>query len=114
MNRKLRFLSGGRRAVVALAAAAIASVSLIAVAPPAASQGMCLPTRDVATRLKQTFGEVPSAGGLTEDGNLLQVYASIEGQSWTLVLTTPSGVSCVLAAGESWNPAVKPVQDTGL
>ena len=113
MNRSLRFLSGGRRAGVALAAAAIASLTLIATTPPVAAQSMCLPTRDVADRLKQSFGEVPSAAGLTEDGNLLQVYASAEGQSWTLVLTTPSGVSCVLAAGEFWNPALKPLVDAG-
>jgi len=42
------------------------------------------------------------AFGLQSNGNLLQVYASEDKNTWTVVSTTPAGLSCIVAAGKSW------------
>ena len=39
--------------------------------------------------------------GLTTGGGLLAVVVSRTG-SWTIIVTTPNGISCGVASGESW------------
>jgi hypothetical protein len=40
--------------------------------------------------------------GMISTGVLLEVFASAKGESWTAVVTTPRGMSCLLASGENW------------
>ena len=82
-------------------------------ADPAAAQD---PIADWATRpavveqLAARFNEQPTQIGLTAEGAVLELFAAADGQTWTLVLTLPSGMSRVVAAGQSWMswPVPKP------
>ena len=49
--------------------------------------------------------------GLTDKGAVLEEYASKTG-SWTFLVTMPSGLTCVVASGQSWEflKAVRPDQ----
>lgn len=51
--------------------------------------------------LADKYHDMPAALGLASNGGLLEVLTSAGG-SWTIIVTSPHGVSCVLAAGESW------------
>lgn len=51
--------------------------------------------------LEQSFAEHPIAMGLTDKGAVIEVLASKNG-SWTFLLTLPSGLTCVMASGRSW------------
>ncbi len=62
----------------------------------------CDTFNNIADRLGQQFKEVPAAFGLQVNGNLLQVFVAAETGSWTILSTAPSGMSCIVAAGESW------------
>jgi hypothetical protein len=62
----------------------------------------CSDYREVARQLAAGYGEAPVALGLRSNSDLLQVFASPEGGSWTIVSTTPQGLACVLAAGRRW------------
>ncbi len=55
----------------------------------------------VHERLAKKFKEVPIAVGVTNTGKLLEVLTSKSG-SWTIVLNTPYGKTCLVAAGEGW------------
>ena len=46
--------------------------------------------------------------GLTDKGAVLEVFASKNG-SWTFLVTMPSGLTCVVASGQSWE-SLKVVQ----
>jgi hypothetical protein len=35
------------------------------------------------------------------NGNIVELFTSEKG-SWTLLLTLPTGVSCLIAAGDNW------------
>ena len=51
--------------------------------------------------------------GLTANGGLLEVVASKDG-SWTIIVTTPNGMSCGVASGMSWeNTAEAKINDPG-
>jgi hypothetical protein len=69
----------------------------------------CHNANEIAKQLSSKYDEAPVAFGLQSNGNLLQVYFSQEKDTWTVVSTTPSGMSCIVAAGKRWEslPAVK-------
>ena len=62
---------------------------------------MCGERRVVIENLEKTYSEAPVSIGLASNGSVLEVLASETG-SFTIILTQPSGTSCVIAAGENW------------
>jgi hypothetical protein len=62
----------------------------------------CHDATEIAKQLNAKYQEAPVAFGLQTNGNLLQVYASKEKGTWTVVSTTPAGMSCIVAAGKGW------------
>lgn len=78
-----------------------------ALAPPSAyAQGMpCMPRTDLVERLEGRFDEHVVGGGLQSPQRLLEVWASGESGSFTVFVTSPDGVSCVVATGQHWHTA---------
>ncbi len=68
---------------------------------PAQAQTMCGERRAVVENLDQTYSEAPVSIGLASNGSVIEVLASPSG-SFTMILTQPIGLSCVMAAGENW------------
>lgn len=50
--------------------------------------------------LSERYREEPVSMGLQNNGHLLEVFASSETGSWTILSTATDGKSCVLAVGE--------------
>jgi hypothetical protein len=67
----------------------------------AEAQLACAARDDVVNELAQRFKETPEAYGITPDGMLLEVFVS-EARSWTILITSPKGISCIASAGENW------------
>lgn len=69
----------------------------------AESGGQQCDTRDalIAT-LAEKYGEVPVAVGEHSNGNKIELVSKSGGDTWSLIVTSPEGWSCFLAAGESW------------
>ena len=78
----------------------------------ASAQSLGTP-RELSTRaeivdfLGQTYDEAPVAGGIASNGSVLEVFTSPDGNSWTIILTSPDGTSHVMAAGETWLELLK-------
>ena len=53
-------------------------------------------------RLAEKFVEQQVAIGVTANGKMVEVLASPEGNTWSIVLTEPGGPSCFVAAGANW------------
>lgn len=92
---------------IALASALLVGAAISAPAAEAAS--LCVPHEKLVAQLSKKHGEKPAAMGLASNGSLMQVFSNRDGGSWTMVLTKPNGVSCVMAAGESWMDVPKPL-----
>lgn len=60
---------------------------------------------EVAKALADQFGEVVQAQGITADGRLLQVWANPKTGSWTVTMSTPGGILCLVTAGERFQIA---------
>ena len=85
----------------------IATAALLsALWAPASAQPQQCGERDVVLRLlAERFGEVPVAFGVTNNGALVEVLRTgpdSQGDSWTIILTSPMGLSCLVAAGQGW------------
>jgi len=80
---------------------AVAAAALLA-AMPASAQAQCGPREQIVKSLGERFKETPTGMGITEPGQILELFTSDTG-SWTVVLTMPSGTSCLIAAGENWD-----------
>ena len=86
--------------------AATASVALMLAAAPAAAQMSrnCADRERVVTRLAETFGETRQSIGLGANNQVMEVYASLETGTWTITVTMPNGMTCLIAAGQSYEP----------
>lgn len=75
-----------------------------------AQQMPCQNAFEIHKQLKDKYHELPVALGIQTNGNLLQVYSAEGGATWTVVSTTPAGMSCIVAAGKGLElrPYVKP------
>ena len=61
----------------------------------------CGPRNTVLAQLQKRYAEVPVAMGLASNGSVIEVLVAPSG-SFTIILTIPSGLACVMAAGEAW------------
>ena len=53
-------------------------------------------------QLSEKYAEMPVAMGETPDGRQIELLSQRDGSTWTLIMTSPEGWSCMMAAGESW------------
>jgi hypothetical protein len=82
--------------------AALAPLVLI----PDAEAAQCGPRDMITASLNRQFQESRQAVGLSGQAMLVELYVSASG-SWTMTGTSPRGLTCVIAAGQSWQ-AEKP------
>ena len=78
--------------------AAVAGANL-----PSTSQAatVCSTRTNFLSELSSQHRENPVAMGLAANGSVLEVLASKDG-TWTILITSPNGTSCVVAVGDSW------------
>ncbi len=62
----------------------------------------CVPRDDALAHLAQKYREAPVAAGVTNKGGLVEVLTTGDGSTWTIILSLPNGVSCLVASGEDW------------
>jgi hypothetical protein len=83
-----------------IAGTALVATILSGVASAAPMQ--CGPRNDVLARLADSRHEQPSSVALTNDGQLLEVLKSDSDLAWTMLITSPQGLSCIVAEGDGW------------
>lgn len=85
----------------ALTAAAIAALAGSLSTAALAQQMVCGERQHLVSHLGRAYSEQPANVGVAATGNLIEVLTS-DGGTWTILVTDPKGVTCVVAAGESW------------
>ena len=91
-----------QRWATALAAATAAGlIAQFGMAGSAHAQA-CDQRKRVIGHLAAKYKEAPVAIGVTNAGGLIEVLSSGEGQTWTIIVSSPDGTSCLLATGEGW------------
>ncbi len=98
-------------AIRVFAVVAFAFALLLHTAATVKAQPVCMPHDDFRVELQRNFSEAPVAIAIANNGALIELYAKRDKSSWTLVMTRPGGLSCVLVAGEEWNDLRKPEEE---
>lgn len=81
---------------------AFAILSTAVSLPVAAQAPTCVKRTDLIQHLANQYHETPVAVGIADNGALLEVFVSTEGETWTVAVTLPSGVTCLIATGQQW------------
>ena len=68
----------------------------------ATAQPQCDQRDSVLEVLQSKYKESPVAIGVTHNGGLVEVLSTGNGTTWSIIVTTPQGMSCLVAAGEGW------------
>ena len=79
---------------------------------PVYAQAVCGDRDEIVSRLEAAYQEKASAVGMAGNGGVVELYTSEKG-SWTLLLTQPTGVSCLIAAGDNWETMPEPKPKAG-
>ncbi len=72
----------------------------------AQAQPICGERRAVVAALEKTYSETPVSMGLASNGAIIEILAS-PSDTFTIILTQPNGLSCVMGAGEDWEDLPK-------
>lgn len=75
---------------------------LMPAAPVAAQTRNCAPRKVVIERLAEKYGESRQAIGIGQQGMVMETFASAESGSWTITVTMPTGMTCLMASGQSF------------
>ena len=97
-----RAIKAGVRVFAAIALAVVVLSGIAATSRQASAQQVPAPRAEVMQILGAQYEETPVAMGLAESGAVIEVFATTDGAHWTIVVTTPDGLSRVVAAGENW------------
>lgn len=80
-----------------------AALYVISVTDAAAQNSRnCGPREAVVDRLAEGYGETRQSMGLGANNSVVEVFASDETGSWTITVTTPNGLTCLVASGQSF------------
>ena len=84
-------------------------------ASPAAGHGItCIDRDTVIEQLDRKYQEAPIAAGVTNSGGLMEILTTSDGSTWTIIMTTPQGMSCLVAAGNGWRTLKPKPEGTAL
>jgi len=90
-----------------LTTAAIALLIGWTIFPPVVqAQAICGDHSEVVSKLEKGHSETPVSMGLASNGAVIEVFASDKG-TFTIIMTLPTGMSCLMAAGEDWQDLPK-------
>jgi predicted naringenin-chalcone synthase len=88
--------------------ALFAVIAAAAILPARAeAQAACGLRAHVVEHLATRYGESLRGMGLAADNRILEIFASDDTGTWTIAVTSPSGVTCLIASGRHYE-AVDP------
>ncbi len=77
-------------------------LGIMALAAQQVQAQSCAPREDIIQRLAETYGETRRGIGIARQGSVMEVYASDSSGSWTITVTLPDGVTCLIASGHAY------------
>ncbi|MDE4132887.1 hypothetical protein PXK00_07180 [Phaeobacter sp. QD34_3] len=86
---------------------------LVLTATSSFAQGRnCAPREVVVERLAEKYGESRQSIGLGGQGMVMETFASPESGTWTITVTMPNGLTCLMASGQSYEVLAEALPNT--
>lgn len=101
--------------IIHLVALTAAATAYIALATPASAQSQrsCGPRDIVVTQLAEKYKETRQSVGIGSNNSMVEMFASDDTGSWTIVVTMPNGLSCLIASGQSFEQVAEALPAKG-
>lgn len=101
--------------ILHLGALTVATGLYLTVATDAVAQNArnCGPREIVVDRLADGYGETRQSMGLGANNSVVEVFASDASGTWTITITSPNGVTCLVASGQAFEPLVEALPAKG-
>ena len=94
-----------------MAAMAAGLCGLAGAAAAEGTGGNCAPRETVVQRLAEGYGETRQSVGLGANNAVVEVSASAESGTWTITVTLPSGLTCLIASGQAFETMAEALPD---
>lgn len=69
---------------------------------PISAQGNCDFRESLLNNLDKKYGELEFALGIVNNGDILEIIVDANDRSWSVLITKPNGISCVVAVGDDF------------
>lgn len=101
--------------ILHLAALTTAAALFIASSTQASAQARnnCGPRALVVERLAERYGETRQSVGIGSNNAMVEVFASGETGSWTILVTQATGLSCLVASGQAFEQVAEALPALG-
>ncbi|MFC4218395.1 hypothetical protein [Pseudophaeobacter arcticus] len=89
---------------------------MAAMAPPALAV-TCAPREGLVQHLQTAFSESLSSAGLQNSqpvDTMIEIWSSADNGTFTVLVTYPSGISCIVAAGQNYFNVTTSGSQSGL
>jgi hypothetical protein len=73
----------------------------------------CGPREVVLSTLADRYGETRRSLGIAGQTQMMELFASDETGTWTITLTMPDGVTCMMASGQGFQSVNDPLPAKG-
>lgn len=77
-------------------------LALLWAVQPSHAMSMCGKREDFIKALNDKYREFGIAIAIAGQINLVEVFKTASGSTWTILFTTPQGKTCIIAAGKDW------------
>lgn len=67
----------------------------------------------IVDQLQTVYAEEPVSIGIMANGSVIEVYAS-DDDTFTVLITSPTGATCLVASGNSWENIDPPLKGTDM
>jgi len=95
--------------------AMLVTAASLALPMAATAQGQNCGNRElVVERLTSKYGESRQSIGMAPQGRVVEVFASHETGTWTITVTMPNGITCLVASGQSFEDIDEPIAPAGI
>lgn len=108
-----KFISAPQFALSLAATALILSIQTAA-AQSAEAGGQCAARDKVVSVLAAKYGETRHGIGLASNNTVMEVFASEKTGTWTITVTMPTGVTCMVASGQGYEALAETMPVPGL
>ncbi len=86
---------------------------LLAIHGVMAQQAQCAERQTIIESLQVKYGETRQSVGLAQNNGVVEIFASSSTGTWTILFTSPSGSTCLVASGENYENVGDPPVPTG-
>ncbi len=103
-----------RALIIAIACLLALMLATIEAARPAYANPNCADRAFVLTQLAQKYGETRRGMGLAANSTVMELFASAENGTWTVTVTMPDGMTCLVASGDRFESLKEDLPPGGI